>query len=59
MFVAQRVAAGKLYPTIRAGCNQASMDLVERCLLADPSERPTAPAIAYELRVIQQDILLK
>ncbi|CAI5734442.1 unnamed protein product [Hyaloperonospora brassicae] len=54
-----RVATGALYPKVRTGCHQALTDLVERCLLADPSERPTAPAIAYELRVIQQDILLK
>lgn len=54
-----RVATGKLYSKVRAGCHQALTDLVERCLLADPSGRPTAPAIAYELRVIQQDILLK
>ncbi|CAI5745583.1 unnamed protein product [Peronospora destructor] len=54
--ILHRVAAGKLRPKVRATCGQALRDLVERCLLENPSKRPTAPAMAYELRVIQQDM---
>lgn len=54
--ILHRVATGKLHPKVRATCGKALKDLVERCLLEDPAERPTAPAIAYELRVIQQEM---
>ncbi|ETL97882.1 TKL protein kinase [Phytophthora nicotianae] len=54
--ILHRVATGKLQPKVRATCGKALKDLVERCLLEDPAERPTAPAIAYELRVIQQEM---
>jgi tRNA A-37 threonylcarbamoyl transferase component Bud32 len=54
--ILHRVATGKLHPKVRATCGRALTDLVERCLVEDPSERPTAPAIAYELRVIQHEM---
>ncbi|KAJ8540687.1 hypothetical protein ON010_g12540 [Phytophthora cinnamomi] len=54
--ILHRVATGKLHPKLRSTCGKALRDLVERCLLEDPIKRPTAPAIAYELRVIQQDM---
>ncbi|KAG6957346.1 hypothetical protein JG687_00010049 [Phytophthora cactorum] len=54
--ILHRVASGKLHPKVRSTCGKALKDLVERCLLEDPDERPTAPAIAYELRVIQQEM---
>nr|UWU45067.1 leucine-rich repeat receptor-like kinase [Phytophthora sojae] len=54
--ILHRVATGRLHPKLRSTCGKALRDLVERCLLEDPAKRPTAPAIAYELRVIQQDM---
>ncbi|GMF11207.1 unnamed protein product [Phytophthora lilii] len=57
--ILHRVATGKLHPKVRDTCGKALRDLVERCLLDDPSKRPTAPAIAYELRVIQPHLLFE
>jgi hypothetical protein len=54
--ILHRVVTGKLHPKVRATCGRALTDLVERCLGEDPSKRPTAPVIAYKLRVIQREM---
>uniref|UniRef100_H3GLZ9 Protein kinase domain-containing protein n=1 Tax=Phytophthora ramorum TaxID=164328 RepID=H3GLZ9_PHYRM len=54
--ILHRVATGKLHPKVRATCGVSLRDLIERCLDEDPSRRPSAPGIAYELRLIQQDV---
>lgn len=54
MTILHRVATGKLHPEVRSTCGPELRALVEKCLAENPSDRPTATAIAYELRVIQK-----
>ncbi|KAG1685307.1 hypothetical protein DVH05_008469 [Phytophthora capsici] len=56
MTILHRVATGKLHPQVRSTCGASLKALVERCLVEDPAERPTATVIAYELRVIQKEM---
>jgi hypothetical protein len=56
MTILHRVATGKLHPQVRSTCGASMRDLVERCLVEDPTKRPTATVIAYELRVIQKEM---
>ncbi|EEY54032.1 protein kinase, putative [Phytophthora infestans T30-4] len=56
MTILHRVATGKLHPQVRPTCNASMKELVERCLVENPSDRPAATVIAYELRVIQKEM---
>ncbi|KAL3672601.1 hypothetical protein V7S43_001896 [Phytophthora oleae] len=56
MTILHRVATGKLHPEVRSTCGASLKALVERCLVEDPANRPTATVIAYELRVIQKEM---
>ncbi|EEY54031.1 protein kinase, putative [Phytophthora infestans T30-4] len=56
MTILHRVATGKLHPEVGSDCLPALKDLVERCLVADPTKRPAASIIAYELRLIKKDM---
>ncbi|KAF4318360.1 hypothetical protein JM18_008647 [Phytophthora kernoviae] len=56
MTILHRVATGKLHPEVRITCGPALRNLVQRCLVEDPAQRPAATVIAYELRVIQKDM---
>ncbi|KAG7392224.1 hypothetical protein PHYBOEH_006445 [Phytophthora boehmeriae] len=52
--ILQLVATGQLRPTFTAGCPPELRMLAQRCLAQDPSDRPPAHVVAYELRVIQR-----
>ncbi|KAG1685313.1 hypothetical protein DVH05_008475 [Phytophthora capsici] len=54
--IMHRVASGRLYPKVRASCEQALKDLVAQCIAEDPTKRPTASEVARELREIQQEM---
>ncbi|ETK91296.1 TKL protein kinase [Phytophthora nicotianae] len=56
MTILHRVATGKLHPEVRSTCNASMKALIERCLVEDPSKRPTATVIAYELRKNQKEM---
>ncbi|GMF18952.1 unnamed protein product [Phytophthora lilii] len=56
MTILHRVATGKLHLEVRSSCGESMRNLVERCLVEDPSKRPAATVIAYELRVIQKEM---
>nr|UWU45063.1 leucine-rich repeat receptor-like kinase [Phytophthora sojae] len=56
MTILHRVATGKLHPKVRSTCNASMKALVERCLVEDPTKRPAATVIAYELRVLQKEM---
>ncbi|KAL3672606.1 hypothetical protein V7S43_001901 [Phytophthora oleae] len=56
MTIMHRVASGRLYPKLRASCEQALKELVARCIAEDPSKRPTASEVVRELREIQQEM---
>ncbi|OQR96818.1 protein kinase [Achlya hypogyna] len=44
------VSTGKLKPSFRPDCPQVVLAIALRCLAMDPSDRPTASQVAYELR---------
>ncbi|KAK1940046.1 Serine/threonine-protein kinase phg2 [Phytophthora citrophthora] len=46
MTILHRVATGKLHPEVRSTCGASLKALVERCLVEDPTKRPTATVIA-------------
>uniref|UniRef100_H3GID8 Protein kinase domain-containing protein n=1 Tax=Phytophthora ramorum TaxID=164328 RepID=H3GID8_PHYRM len=48
------VATGQLRPRFGASCPPELRMLAERCLAQDPTDRPPAHVVAYELRVIQR-----
>lgn len=50
MQIVHLVSEGKLLPSFRDDCPAALVALAQRCLLLDPSSRPTAMEVAYELR---------
>ncbi|RLN63651.1 hypothetical protein BBP00_00003955 [Phytophthora kernoviae] len=52
--ILQLVATGQLRPTFTASCPPELRMLAQRCLAQDPSDRPPAHVVAYELRVIQR-----
>ncbi|KAG1698997.1 hypothetical protein DVH05_014370 [Phytophthora capsici] len=52
--ILQLVATGQLRPKFGAGCPPELRMLAERCLDQDPTKRPPAHVVAYELRVIQR-----
>ncbi|ETI51420.1 TKL protein kinase [Phytophthora nicotianae] len=56
MTILHHVATGKLHPEVRSTCNASMKALIERCLVEDPSKRPTATVIAYELRKNQKEM---
>ncbi|KAH7467355.1 hypothetical protein PRIC2_011084 [Phytophthora ramorum] len=56
MTILHRVATGKLHPQVRSSCGASMRDLVNRCLIEDPTKRPAATVIAYELRGIQKEM---
>ncbi|GMF45892.1 unnamed protein product [Phytophthora fragariaefolia] len=55
MTILHHVATGKLRPEVRSTCEESMKALVERCLVEDPTKRPAATVIAYELRVLQKE----
>jgi len=48
--VLQMVALGQLRPSFGAGCPPEVRELADRCLSQEPSDRPSAPEVAYALR---------
>ncbi|KAF4318359.1 hypothetical protein BBO99_00006190 [Phytophthora kernoviae] len=57
MAILHQVATANLRPTVSETCVPALRELVERCLVHDPSMRPAAAIVAYELRKMQKDII--
>ncbi|RLN48177.1 hypothetical protein BBJ29_000262 [Phytophthora kernoviae] len=57
MAILHQVATANLRPTVSETCVPALRELVERCLVHDPSMRPTAAIVAYELRKMRKDII--
>ncbi|TYZ66622.1 hypothetical protein PybrP1_012110, partial [[Pythium] brassicae (nom. inval.)] len=54
MALLQLVSTGELRLRPSATCPPAIAGLVDRCLALDPADRPPAPALAYEFRLMRQ-----
>jgi serine/threonine protein kinase len=53
--ILRQVASGALRPTFSEDCPKAILDLADSCLQADPTHRPTASEIEYELQRLVRD----
>ncbi|RLN95425.1 hypothetical protein BBJ28_00003486 [Nothophytophthora sp. Chile5] len=58
MQVVHLVAEGKLLPSFRDDCPAEIRSLAQRCLSLDPTARPTAMEVAFELRATIAPLLL-
>ncbi|KAL7688372.1 putative protein kinase domain, leucine-rich repeat domain superfamily [Plasmopara halstedii] len=54
--ILQLVAVGELRPRFGANCPPDLRLLADRCLAQDPTNRPPAHMVAYDLRVIQRSL---
>ncbi|TDH70168.1 hypothetical protein CCR75_002197 [Bremia lactucae] len=54
--ILQLVATGQLSPQFGASCPPELHDLAKQCLEQDPTKRPRAHVVAYELREIQRSL---
>uniref|UniRef100_H3GM04 Protein kinase domain-containing protein n=1 Tax=Phytophthora ramorum TaxID=164328 RepID=H3GM04_PHYRM len=57
MAILHQVATAKLRPVVGNRCPPPLRDLVDRCLVHDPSKRPTGTVIAYELRRMRNEVV--
>ncbi|RLN32644.1 hypothetical protein BBJ28_00000433 [Nothophytophthora sp. Chile5] len=58
MAILHQVATARLRPKVGETCAPALRQLVKMCLVQEPALRPTAPAIAYELRMMRKDLVI-
>lgn len=52
--ILQLVATGQLRPTFGASCPPELRSLALKCMAQEPSDRPAAHVVAYELRLLQR-----